>query len=528
MKNKIYIKEWLSTKPYQKHTETDSYYLEVSNQVYAVIQKHYNYKILKSLLHEKDIKLLSVILVCYFEDIISNAGIWKTFTGLCEQKFGKPLPYYDLNNYERDETNVQDISFLIWNFINTYSENTLINPNDHLAIEFSSPILDLLDKEWQYAPENENLVNYYQLKDYKGKDEFYKVRSIVEKFMFDNWLLSQDFLNEFVDECDRINNDKDIDDDMREKYLYETKDNIVLNSKSKLLNLYGKEWLTHYLGESHELYDDLLNMSKKINGIFKLIDQNSKYYNVEYIATDKTFKLLKSSLDMLENFRYDKLYYLGIVRWKNEWVFSGILSEVEYNQKIIDREKSKPSSLNASSFLQSEEDQKTINDVLDKQLKAFKVIADGELIVNLPAKEVKTFLNQFNAAYHKFLGLSDDEIVNPKDELSNQFDDAKDIVSIFFNPKAGIENYFNFESAFPMKNNIFFDEDYAYDDIDGLIKTDFISPELVKYCFKEFRDSRFYKEYIEKNPWVKDLEFTLAYYRKNSYKTFPKITLTNK
>jgi len=73
MKNKIYIREWLSLKPYQNHTEADSYYLDICNEVYAIIQKHRDYKTLKSLLYEKDIKLLSVILVCYFEDINKNS-----------------------------------------------------------------------------------------------------------------------------------------------------------------------------------------------------------------------------------------------------------------------------------------------------------------------------------------------------------------------------------------------------------------------------------------------------------------------
>lgn len=528
MKNKIYIKDWLSTKPYQKHTDVDMYYLDICNAVYSSIRKHHNYKILKSLLSEKDIKSLSVIIVCYFEDIISNVGIWKTFTRLHQKEYGKPLPYYNLDNYERGQTNVQDISFIIWNFINTYSAHELINPNDYLAMEFSPCLLEVLDKEWQYAPENEKLAEHFRLKDYKGSDEFYIVRAFIEKIMFDSWLLAQDYLNEMVDKFDDFDDDEDLDDSMLEKYMYDTKDSIVLNSKSKLLNLYGKDWAAYYLTESHELYEDILNISSKLNSFFKLEKETSKHYIIRHIATDAEFKLLKSSLDMLENFRSDKIYFLGIVKWKNEWVFSGILSELDHSQNIIDREKNAGVGPDAVSFV-PKKDQEIINDVLDKQLKAFKSTTGGEIIQILPASEVESFFNQFNLNYQKIIGISSDKMKNPpNDVFSAKFNNERDIVVIFFNKKGGLENYFNIESAFPVQTNLFFDEDYAYEDIDDLIKSDFISPELVEYCFQEFRDNKFYKEYIEENPWVEDFKFSLTYYRKNTYKTIPKITLTNK
>lgn len=528
MKNKVYIKDWLSIKPYQKHTDVDIYYLDICNAVYSSIRKHHNYKTLKYLLSEKDIKSLSVIIVCYFEDIISNVGIWKTFTKLHQKQYGKPLPYYNLDNYEREQTNVQDISFIIWNYINTYSVHEIINPNDYIAVEFSPCILDVLDKEWQYAPENEKLAEYFQLKDYEGKDEFYIVRAFIEKIMFDSWLLAQDFLNEMIDKFKEFENNEDVDDYMLEKYMYDAKDSIVLNSKSKLLNLYGKDWAANYLTESHKLYNDILHISTKLNSIFKLKKETSKYYIIIHLATDQEFQLLKSSLDMLEKFRYDKLYFLGIVKWKSEWLFSGILSELDYSQDIIDREKNTPVGPNTVSFA-TNKDREIINDVLDKQLKAFKSTTGGELIKILPAREVEQFFNQYNFNYQKIIGVSSDKMTDPpNDVFSAKFNNNEDIVVIFFNSKGGLENYFNIESAFPIHTNIFFDEDYAYEDIDDLIKSDFISPELVEYCFQEFKDNMYYKEYIEENPWVEDFKFSLTYYRKNTFETIPKITLTNK
>jgi len=525
MKSKIYIKDWLLFKPYSKHTEVDMYYLNVCNDLHKEFKQNIFYRKLKNYLSKNDIKNLCVILVCYFEDIICEIGIWRAFLILHQKKFGKPLPYYDLTNYQLEETSIQDINFLIWNFINHVDDDIILRPNDFLVTAFSEDVMKVLDDEWEYAPENDKLKAYFQLNDYEGEDEFYKARGFIEKIMLDGWLLSLDFLVELSKAIDMI--EESPENELFEKYAYLYKDNIVLNSKSKLLNSHGKDWAATVLGENHQLYCDISNLTPKVHGIFKLIDKSDKYYRVEHIASEIDFNLLKSSLNMVEEFKDDKLYYLGIVKWKGEWLFSGVLYQLNFDLDIIKSEKNNQSRKESADFLKPDEHQ-IIKEVLNNQLKAFKSVTGGSLVKILTTSEIDSFYNKFHEAYLKIKGHKPEKGFSLSESIFDDFKRKHEIALVFFNTNSGVEFYFNIESAFPYKDNEYFEERNAYDKLDVIFMSDIVSPELAKYYFSEFKNHKKFKDYFENNPLYKDLDFTLMYYKKNNYDSKPRIKLKNK
>lgn len=51
----------------------------------------------------------------YLEDVISEAGIWRSFVEKMHELYGKYLPIYNLDDdYLLDEPNQQDVAFIIW------------------------------------------------------------------------------------------------------------------------------------------------------------------------------------------------------------------------------------------------------------------------------------------------------------------------------------------------------------------------------------------------------------------------------
>ena len=70
MKNiKIYPKDWLQLHPYKQSDPTDSYYTNIANRIYGMLEETrlaYSF--------EKDeVKQISIRMAAYFEDVISRA-----------------------------------------------------------------------------------------------------------------------------------------------------------------------------------------------------------------------------------------------------------------------------------------------------------------------------------------------------------------------------------------------------------------------------------------------------------------------
>lgn len=93
MKGKIFIKDWLRLKPYNKQNPTDLYYLKVANEVKKAFVKFGGFGLYKEINNENLVNSFSCFLTSYFEDVISKTGIWDAFVSLHSKMYGKKLPF---------------------------------------------------------------------------------------------------------------------------------------------------------------------------------------------------------------------------------------------------------------------------------------------------------------------------------------------------------------------------------------------------------------------------------------------------
>ncbi|MCF8366414.1 MAG: DUF3843 family protein, partial [Bacteroidales bacterium] len=95
--DKIYIQDWLELHPYDSPQKTDYYYLTVCNQVNEAFTEF------GDLLFKEDKvnngKKLACVLVTWFEDLVSDVGIWKAFIKRHHKMYNKYLPFYDMDDY---------------------------------------------------------------------------------------------------------------------------------------------------------------------------------------------------------------------------------------------------------------------------------------------------------------------------------------------------------------------------------------------------------------------------------------------
>jgi hypothetical protein len=92
MNKRIYIKDWMKLKPYEREAKTDMYYLRQSNEVKdAIIGSGYT-RAFKAYLTDDEINLLSCFLTSYFEDIISGTNIWNSFVSNHTRLYNETRP----------------------------------------------------------------------------------------------------------------------------------------------------------------------------------------------------------------------------------------------------------------------------------------------------------------------------------------------------------------------------------------------------------------------------------------------------
>ena len=531
MDNKVYIKDWLELKPYDKQIATDSFYLKVCNDVKkAIITNKYSF-IIQQHLSKKNINILSCFLTSYLEDVISGTNIWNSFVKMHLRMYQKHLPFYPLSYYYEEDINVEDVSFLIWYFINTVQKERAISPFNDYIIELSEKIIDIFDNVWEYAPENDYLKSFYVIDE--NEEDFYVARKLIHTLLFETYLFYPDSslkLQKLEDEV--IENYQG--DEKLLMYLNENRDSTLHTTYTQLLSLRGKDWVAEILGQEHGLHKDFLAISKRIVGFFFYKGQDDSNIFLEHIASGKKFNLTKKSFDHSDDLNeVDTILFMGIVRWKDEWWFSGINFQIPYDAKLVSDEKNSLESRAAVSFLDHKE--KNSDKMIKDQLSVFKQLNNGKQIAFMHAHQIDKFLEKYTVVYNKSLNLSEKEIKETKQRarkdgffrtIEKDFSKEEETGLVFFNEKNGCEVALGINSAFPLSWNPFYNEEDSLEHVLYLLIEEHFSAELTMYCIDNCKDKlSFFQKDIGKI-YLKDIDFLLRFWKKDNYHIVPSIIYT--
>lgn len=531
MKERIYINSWLELKPYRQQTATDSYYLALANKVY---NSFFTKRAMPAFIYlqKEDLKTLSCFLVSYFEDIISETYIWNTFTSMHHKEYGKRLPLYNLDEYYEDEINVQDVGFLIWYFMNTVQNDKFISPFNEFINDIAAQVMEIFDEEYEFAPENDNLKSAYTLD--KNETDYYKVRELIEAVLFRTYLFYTDTTKRLSGIFDELA-DQQRDENFMQ-YIQEGHDILLHQAHTRLMSVKGSVWSAELLGPFHPLYNDLLEMSPRINGYFLYKGQDAENVFIEHVASGKNFKLTKKSFDYSDELSADDIFYMGIVRWQKEWWFSGVYSKMDYDADLILDQKNSLESRNQVGFL--DYDTRKMQEILQQQYNAFLDFNNGSPIAFMPAGRVDEFVQKAMEHYNKSLNHSEKERADARERAKKDgflfdenksktdFSDKDESALVFFNPKSGAEIALGVNNAFPLPHNPYFDENGHEDDIMHVFISDAISTELAKYCIEQGKDKLpFFIEGLGAL-YLEDIDFLLRFWKSDEYHSTPQIMLT--
>ena len=162
MKNiKIFSKDWLALHPYVESTSVDSYYTNIANRIYDILVAT---ELINSF-EPEEAKQIAVRLAAYFEDVISQTNIWRTFIKGFKERYDRYLPFFATSDhYYEDEVNLEDVRFLLWHYTQQYHgwrKGTFVNPDNPANQAASNMIYKIFNDEWTYAPENERMQKLF-------------------------------------------------------------------------------------------------------------------------------------------------------------------------------------------------------------------------------------------------------------------------------------------------------------------------------------------------------------------------------
>ena len=145
----ITVKDYMERQPGNPHVaETDQFYLWVALRLAKIWDES---PWLRGL--DDDTRRDVVLAVTgYFQDVVADGGLWRSFTRLHDRRHGSPVPHYGRSeDYVDYELNLDDVRYVIWWTIAGEGESRL-DPHDVELQALAMAFHKLLDEEYEQAP----------------------------------------------------------------------------------------------------------------------------------------------------------------------------------------------------------------------------------------------------------------------------------------------------------------------------------------------------------------------------------------
>ena len=334
---KIYPKKWLELHPYKQTNSVDQYYVGIANEIH---KRLYSSTIADAFEEEENIRYTSLCLAAWFEDVISQTGIWQAFTAECRKRYGAYLPFYPIKgDYFPDEINLEDIRFLLWHHIQYLCRGiSAINPENPGIEQTAQEIYGLLAEEYETAPENERMQEFLY-HSAMGEEDFFHYREILDWFHYQCYFNIEN-VAQCRDEAERLLDDEKITPEMAETLIYATRTSLTFKGRRNLLSLTSPEWLA-LIGNAHPEHQLWGKVKVRENSCYLLEKEDDRYLYVKDLCSEDEgeFKITKKSLNLSairsrevgKSTLICELIYFGNARWQ-----CGMLLENKYNQKMAE------------------------------------------------------------------------------------------------------------------------------------------------------------------------------------------------
>lgn len=146
----ITVKDYMERQPGNpKVAETDQFYLWIALRLARLWDES---PWLRTL--DDDVRRDVVLAVTgYYQDVVADGGLWRSFTMLHDKRHGTPVPHYGrARDYVDYELNRDDVRFVIWWTVNGGKDHVALDPHDAGLEALATAFHMVLDQEYEQAP----------------------------------------------------------------------------------------------------------------------------------------------------------------------------------------------------------------------------------------------------------------------------------------------------------------------------------------------------------------------------------------
>lgn len=269
--NQVTLMEFSATHFKGIRFASDSFYTSLANKLNGIIQH-----MIGGNMAPEHTKRLSINLACYVEDLVSGSGVWSAFTSLHEKKYGRKLPFFNLDKpaipvpYDDELPSLHAVQFLIWYTLNSAKPDTVMSPLNPALSMLSMRIMPELMDAYENAPESPARPAIMPEEE-MGVPLFFQIRNLCSWLCTGCYLtrvndmqsVSTDY-NAFISNLlDKVNSP-----DKKGQIEYAVKSFVPMNTRIGPLAIPAYEWLAEivdlYHEEEEERYLPLLREIKSL------------------------------------------------------------------------------------------------------------------------------------------------------------------------------------------------------------------------------------------------------------------------
>ncbi len=152
---------------------TDKYYLGIANKLLDIYVAS---GILKEI-PERLVKRMCLCITGYFQDIVADAGIWRSFVDACRKLYGYSVPFHEEGEkYVDYELNIEDIRFLTWySLAMVFEDMRDLYPHDSRILDLAEKWFGFLAEVYDDAPvpEGYNISRGLEFHDPEDSEKIY-------------------------------------------------------------------------------------------------------------------------------------------------------------------------------------------------------------------------------------------------------------------------------------------------------------------------------------------------------------------
>lgn len=259
----ITIKDFMLKQPnYPEVAESDKYYIILANRLAKLITNS------RLMVNEPEQVQKEVILavVGYFQDVVADAGVWRSFCTVCKEFYGKPLPLYTIpDDYIESELNEVDVQFVVWYVLEmSREEQGLLSPFDPMVKRVAHLFFTVLDAVYDDAPVPVELQMALDV-DLNDESEAQRIYDLSYWLFWNCWFLrpaAREALRQAAAEARKIISEHPDEDEAR-PLLAQLNRDVMVQSVTGPLSLPIGEWLRLIVDGVIPCRDDVEDSSKK-------------------------------------------------------------------------------------------------------------------------------------------------------------------------------------------------------------------------------------------------------------------------